>query len=98
MKKTLPSLLLFAVFEAVAVTLWLTLDNPFYLFNFSYIGVSLAVGVALYAHGFRHARRVVQLLVGLYMLVYLGVFEAATIHYAVAKIFGPLLFGRGWCG
>ena len=26
------------------------------------------------------------------------VFEAATIHYAVAKIFGPLLFGRGWCG
>jgi len=28
----------------------------------------------------------------------LGVFEAAVIHYAVAKIFGPLLFGRGWCG
>ena len=28
----------------------------------------------------------------------LGVFEAATIHYAVAKIFGLLLFGRGWCG
>ena len=27
-----------------------------------------------------------------------GVFEAATIHYAVAKIFGPLIFGRGWCG
>ena len=27
-----------------------------------------------------------------------GVFEAATIHYVVAKIFGPLLFGRGWCG
>ena len=26
------------------------------------------------------------------------VFEATTIHYAVAKIFGPLLFGRGWCG
>ncbi len=21
-----------------------------------------------------------------------------TIHYAVAKIFGPLIFGRGWCG
>ena len=57
------------------------------------------------------------MLVGLYMLIYLGiicnenmqiegfwyylftgVFEAATIHYAVAKIFGPLLFGRGWCG
>ncbi len=24
-----------------------------------------------------------------------GVFEAATIHYAVAKIFGLLIFGRG---
>ena len=64
-----------------------------------------------------YARRAAQLLVGLYMLVYLGficgenmqiegfwyylftgVFEAATIHYAVAKIFGPLFFGRGWCG
>ena len=117
MKKYLPSMLLFAVFEAVAVTLWLTMDNLFYLLNFSYIGIALAVGVALFARGHRHARRVVQLLVGLYMLVYLGlmrrenmqiegfwyylflgVFEAATIHYAVAKIFGPLLFGRGWCG
>ena len=106
-----------AVFEGVAVTLWLTKDNLFYLFNFSYIGLSLALGLFLYARQYRHARRVVQLLVGGYMLVYLGLicrenmqiegfwyylftgaFEAATIHYAVAKIFGPLLFGRGWCG
>ncbi len=106
-----------AIFEAVAVTLWLTKDNLFYLFNFTYIGGSIALGMVLFARNFKHARRVVQLLVGLYMLVYLGlicnenmqiegfwyylltgVFEAATIHYAVAKIFGPLLFGRGWCG
>ena len=117
MKKYLPSALLLALFEAVAVTLWLTKDNLFYLFNFSYIGVSLALGMLLYARNYRYARQMVQLLVGLYMLVYLGlicgenmqiegfwyylftgVFEAATIHYAVAKIFGPLLFGRGWCG
>ena len=25
-------------------------------------------------------------------------FEAAVIHYLVAKIAGPLFFGRGWCG
>ena len=105
------------VFEDVAVTLWLTLGNIFYLFNFSYIGVSVALGVFLYVKKYKHARRITQLLVGLYMLVYLGiisnenmqiegfwyylftgVFEAATIHYAVAKIFGPLIFGRGWCG
>lgn len=105
------------VFEAVAVTLWLTMDNLFYLFNFSYIGISISLGIFLFIRKYRHARRVAQLLVGTYMLVYLGlicgenmqlegfwyylftgVFEAATIHYAVAKIFGPLLFGRGWCG
>lgn len=105
------------VFEAVAVTLWLTLDNIFYLFNFSYIGCSIALGLTLYIRKYRHARRMTQLLVGSYMLLCLGlisnenmqiegfwfylfsgVFEAATIHYAVAKIFGPLVFGRGWCG
>lgn len=108
---------LLAGFEAVAVTLWLAKDNIFYLFNFSYIGISIALGVFLFVRRSAHARRVTQLLVGLYMLVYLGlicnenmqiegfwyylftgVFEAATIHYAVAKIFGPLVFGRGWCG
>lgn len=35
---------------------------------------------------------------GFWYYLFLGVFEAATIHYAVAKIFDPLLFGRGWCG
>ena len=25
-------------------------------------------------------------------------FQAAVIHYLVAKIGGPLIFGRGWCG
>ena len=106
-----------AIFETIAVTLWLTKDNIFYLFNFSYIGISLSLGLFLFVRKYRHARRVTQLLVGTYMLVYLGlicnenmqiegfwyylftgVFEAATIHYAVAKIVGPLIFGRGWCG
>lgn len=110
-------LLMLLLFEAVAIALWLTKGNVFYLFNFSYIGLSLALGLFLMANRHRHARRVVQLLVGLYMLLYLGlirnenmqiegfwyylflgVFEAATIHYAVAKLFGPLVFGRGWCG
>ena len=116
-KKYAAPIALFAAFEAVAITLWLTKGNLFYLFNFSYIGASVALGGALFIRGSENARRVTQLLVGLYMLVYLGlisnenmqiegfwyylftgVFEAATIHYAVAKIFGPLLFGRGWCG
>ena len=105
------------IFESIAISLWLSKDNIFYLFNFSYIGISLALGIFLFLKDYKHARRVSQLLVGTYMLVYLGfickenmqiegfwyylfngVFEAATIHYVVAKIFGPLIFGRGWCG
>lgn len=43
-KKYVPSLLLLLLFEAVAVTLWLTKGNLFYLLNFSYIGCCLVVG------------------------------------------------------
>lgn len=116
-KKYLPSLLFFLLFEIIAFTLYLTTNNLFYLINFTYIGTCLAIGTALFTAGKKYARHFVQLAVGSYMLIYLGLisqenmqiegfwyylflgtFEAATIHYAVAKIFGPLLFGRGWCG
>ncbi len=79
-------------------------DNLFDLLNFSYIGTCLALGTALFTAEKRYARHFVQLAVGSYMLLYLGiisrenmqiegfwyylflgVFEAATIHYAVAK-------------
>ena len=36
-KKYLPAVIMFIVFETVAVTLWLTKGNIFYLFNFSYL-------------------------------------------------------------
>lgn len=35
---------------------------------------------------------------GFWYYLFLGVFEAAVIHYLVAKIIGPFIFGRGWCG
>lgn len=117
MRKSLTALILWFLFESIAVSLWLTMDNPFYLFNFSYIGTCLALGIFLYTKKLKYARNMVQFAVGLYMLFYLGifskenmqiegfwyylflgVFEAAVIHYAVAKLFGPLFFGRGWCG
>lgn len=72
-KKWLIPLGMWLVFEIVAVTLWLTKDNLFYLLNFSYIGSAIALGLLLFQLNNRHAR-------------------------SVAKIFGPLLFGRGWCG
>lgn len=117
MRKYVFPMIMLIIFEAIAVILWLTKDNIFYFFNFSYIGISISLGLFLLTKKVKNARRIVQFLVGTYMLVYLGfmsnenmqiegfwyylftgVFEAATIHYAVAKIFGPLVFGRGWCG
>ncbi|MDD7300438.1 MAG: 4Fe-4S ferredoxin, partial [Eubacteriales bacterium] len=61
MKKLLPLLIILTLFETVAVTLWLTKSNIFYLFNFSYIGLSISLGIYLYMRNYRHARRVVQL-------------------------------------
>lgn len=55
------SIILFLLFETVAVSLWFIKGDLFYLLNFSYIGCCLALGTT-------------------------------------AKIFGPLFFGRGWCG
>ncbi len=116
-KKYIIPLGMLLIFETIAIVLWLTSNNLFYLFNFSYIGFFITLGFFLLIVNYKHARRITQLFVGIYMFVYLGlicnenmqiegfwyylftgVFEAATIHYAVAKIFGPLLFGRGWCG
>ena len=45
MKKYAMPIIMLAVFETVAITLWLTKNNLFYLFNFSYIGLSISLGV-----------------------------------------------------
>lgn len=109
--------LIFLVFESVAISLYAFTKNIFYLLNFTYIGSCITIGGYLFVHNVKWARNAVQFAVGLYMLVYLGiicrenmqiegfwyylflgVFEAAVIHYLVAKIAGPIVFGRGWCG
>ena len=105
------------IFEIIAIALFISTKKLFYLLNFNYIGICISTGMYLMSHKVKYARNFVQLAVGLYMLIYLGVicrenmqieglwyylflgvFEAATIHYFVAKIAGPLFFGRGWCG
>lgn len=117
LKKNWQLICLWLIFISVAVILYITTDNLFYLINFTYIGTAIALGVGLYSHHVKYARNIVQFAVGLYMLVYLGIicrenmqiegfwyylflglFEAAVIHYLVAKIAGPIFFGRGWCG
>lgn len=110
-------IVMLAVFETIAISFWLTSGNAFFLFNFTYIGGFIAFGQVLFIRNYKYARQVVQLGVGLYMFVllgliakenmniegfwyflFLGIFQAAVIHYIVAKICGPFIFGRGWCG
>lgn len=114
-------LIIFLIFWGIAIGLWKTSGNIFFLFNFGYIGTAIGVGIGLYIFLPREkkptGRRFAQLLVGMYMLGFLGVFKnenvqlegfffyllsgffsGSVIHYLVAKIFGPVLFGRGFCG
>lgn len=110
-------LAIFAIFLAIAIVLSAALHKIFYLFNFGYIGLALAVGIGLYQNKVRHARIFVEFAIGLYLLIgiglierenmqiegfwyflFLGIFSGATIHYAIAKLVGPFVFGRGWCG
>jgi len=114
-------LILLVCFWIVAFVLWQTTGKIFLLFNFGYIGTAVGVGLGLYILLPREkkpsGRCFAQLLVGIYMLLFLGIikqenmqlegfffyllsglFSGSVIHYLVAKIAGPVLFGRGYCG
>lgn len=112
---------IFTTFWIVAILLWQAKGKIFFLYNFGYIGTAVGVGIGLYILLPRRkkpaGRRFAQLLVGIYMLCFLGLlkkenmqlegfffyllsgfFAGSVIHYMIAKIAGPLLFSRGFCG
>jgi len=74
---TIPAIL-FLIFFTVAVTLWITKDNLFYLFNFTYIGLAIFIGTSLTAvlpkRIKQRGRLVTQFLVGAYMVFFLGIY------------------------
>jgi polyferredoxin len=111
----------FVLFWAIAIFFWKTTGHLFFILNFGYIGTALGLGSGLYSILPKHkkpiGRRLAQVLVGVYMLGFLGLLArenmqlegfffqllagslaGAVIHYAVAKLVGPLIFGRGFCG
>ncbi len=121
LKKLRAPFIIFLSFWFTAIVLWQTTGNIFLLFNFGYIGTAVGVGIGLYVLLPRKkkpsGRRLAQLLIGIYMLVFLGIikkenmqlegfffylfsgiFSGSVIHYLIAKILGPVLFGRGYCG
>jgi len=120
-KKLRAPLIILLSFWVIAIFLWKTNENIFFLFNFGYIGTAVGFGIGLYVLLPRKkkpaGRRFAQLLIGIYMLGFLGFikienmqlegfffyllsgyFAGSVIHYLVAKILGPILFGRGFCG
>ena len=65
-------IILFLSFWAIAIVLWQTKGNIFYLFNFGYIGTAVGAGIGLYIFLPKKkkpsGRRLAQLLIGIYML------------------------------
>ena len=69
-------IILMGIFWVVALILWLTTGKVFYIFNFGYIGTAIGVGISVYTalpknKNYRGSR-LSQLLVGAYMLGFLG--------------------------
>lgn len=64
------------VFYSIAIWRYIDTGRIFYIFNFFYIGTSISIGVFLIGSApsrYKNiGRRISQLLIGLYMLVYLG--------------------------
>lgn len=58
----------------------------------------IGLGCGLIYLGFGAIRPENMQIEGFWFMVFAGVFQAAAIHYFVAKIVGPAIFNRGWCG
>ena len=82
-------------FWAIAVLFWRLTGHWFFLVNFGYIGLSVGVGMTLYALLPRdkkaRGRRVAQFLVGTYMLGFLGL--VARENMQLEGFFNYLLAG-----
>ena len=105
-KNNYKAIIIWLFFELVAVILYLTTKNLFYLLNFSYIGTCITVGSYLYMNNIKYARNVVQFAVGLYMLIYLGIISNENMqiegfwYYLFLGVFlgiivYTMLFSRG---
>ena len=119
-KLALPAIVMLT-FLTLGTLIWRSTGVITPLFFFGYIGLSVGVGLGLYAALPKKkkplGRRLSLILVGLFLIGFAaiqgqenmqiegvffgllgGVVQAAVVHYLIAKIFGPMLFGRIWCG
>ncbi len=119
-KMTVPAIVMLA-FLTLGSVMWRSSGELMALLFFGYIGISVGIGLGLYAALPKKkkpwGRRLSLFLVGSFLIGFTavygqenmqiegmffgllgGVFLAAVVHYLIAKVFGPMLFGRIWCG
>lgn len=117
---TVPAIVMLA-FLTLGTVMWQSSGEIMALMFFGYIGISVGIGLGLYAALPKKkkpwGRRLSLFLVGTFLIGFAaiqgqenmqieglffgllgGVTQAAVVHYLIAKIFGPVLFGRIWCG
>ncbi len=120
-KKMVVPVVVMVAFLILGTVMWLSSGYIQPLFFFGYIGVSVGLGLGLYAGLPKKrkpwGRKLTLFLVGGFLLIFMGVLQsenmqiewvffsilaglmgAALTHYLIAKIFGPFLSGRLWCG
>jgi len=80
--------IIFISFWTTAIILWQMNGNIFYLFNFGYIGTAVGLGIGFYIllpkKRKPSARRFAQLLVGIYMLFFLGLLKRENMHNSMS--------------
>ena len=96
-KKFIQAAIIMAFFWLIAVLLWKVSGSIFLLYNFLYIGTAIGIGIGLYTALPRKrknfGRKVTQLLVGIYMLGFLGIMLRENVQiegfffYLLAGIF-----------
>ena len=69
-KENYIAITMFLIFETIAISLFISTKNIFYLFNFTYIGLCITIGLILTKRKNKYSRNFVQLGVGLYMFLY----------------------------
>ena len=83
-KKLALPVLFMALFFAIAIWRYAATGKVFYLYNFGYIGFALSLGLylanVLPKEKIGTARRIAQLLIGLYLLVYVGIIDKEDLQ------------------
>ena len=79
-KENIIPITIWTIFEIIAITLFLSTKKIFYLLNFTYIGTCVGAGISLMIYKKKYARHFVQLGVGIYMLIYLGILSRENMQ------------------